>query len=120
MAGEKFESWAIVEIMGHQTYAGLLSEQTIGGASFVRVDVPQVGEIPAFTKLFGGGSIYCITPVSEQVARLRAESLRQSPMSIYDLPEAVRQALARPRLAAVSSESNGGDDGEFEHGDENE
>jgi len=30
-----FESWAIVEVMGHRQFAGLVTEQTIGGASFV-------------------------------------------------------------------------------------
>lgn len=60
----KFESWAVVEVMGHQTFAGFVSEQTIGGASFVRVDVPAIHSADdpreacaAFTKLFGGGSI---------------------------------------------------------------
>jgi hypothetical protein len=104
---EAFDTWGILEIMGHQTYAGKLSEQTIGGAAFVRVDVPQVGDIPPFTKLFGGGSIYGITPTTEEVARLRAESLRQSPMSVYDLPEKVRQAMraaAQPTLAPVVSD----------------
>jgi len=37
-----FESWAIVEVMGHRQFAGYVSEQAIGGASFVRVDVPEV------------------------------------------------------------------------------
>jgi hypothetical protein len=32
---EKFEAWAVAEIMGHQRYAGFLTEQTIGGCAFV-------------------------------------------------------------------------------------
>lgn len=50
--------WAIVEIFGHSRYAGIISEHAIGGCSFVRVDVPETGEEPAFTKLFGQGAIY--------------------------------------------------------------
>ena len=48
---QKTGFWAIVEIMGHKRYAGHVSEQVVGGASFVRVDVPEHGECQAFTKL---------------------------------------------------------------------
>ena len=37
----KFEEWAVLELFGHQRLAGLVSEVQIGGASFVRVDVPH-------------------------------------------------------------------------------
>ena len=62
---ERFEEWAIVEVMGHRRFAGLVTEQAIGGASFVRIDIPEARDLPAFTKLFGGSSIYCITPCTE-------------------------------------------------------
>lgn len=96
-----FTGWAIVEVMGHHTYAGQVSEQTVAGMAFVRVDVPETGLLdqvpaPAFSKLVNPNSIYAITPVSESVARLRAESLRASPVSVWDLPEAVRQKLRAP------------------------
>jgi len=64
-----FECWAIVEVMGHRQFAGFVSEQAIGGSSFVRVDVPAVDadgeQLPAFTKLLGAGSIYAISPCTE-------------------------------------------------------
>jgi len=96
---DKFEQWCIVEIMGHQTYAGLVTEQVLGGASFVRVDVPESEGIPAFSKCFGAASIYCITPVTEEIARLRAKSLRQAPLSVYDLPAEVRERMRTPAIA---------------------
>ncbi len=46
---EQFESWAIVELFGHQKIAGKLTEQTIGGCHFIRVDVPAFEDSPAFT-----------------------------------------------------------------------
>jgi hypothetical protein len=92
-----FNQWAILEIMGHQTFAGMVSEQTIGGASFVRVDVPAVDNLQAFTKLFGASSIYCITPVTEDVAIARAKTLRQQPMAFYDLPAEIRDAVRKVR-----------------------
>jgi len=35
-----FKEWAILELMGHRRLAGLVSEQQIGGASFIRIDIP--------------------------------------------------------------------------------
>lgn len=99
-ATKGFDQWAILEIMGHNVFAGKVSEQTVGGASFVRVDVPAVNGLQAFTKLFGASSIYCITPVSEEVAIARATSLRQQPMSVYDLPPDVKEAMRAARLKA--------------------
>lgn len=93
-----FDQWAILEIMGHQTYAGRVSEQTIGGASFVRIDVPAVGKLQPFSKLFGAASIYCITPVTEEVAIARATTLGQQPLSVYDLPDEIKSAVRKVQL----------------------
>jgi hypothetical protein len=66
---KRFEHWCIVEVMGHTTYAGFVTEQEIGGGSFIRVDVPGTSDTQPFTKLLGHGSIYCITPCDEETAR---------------------------------------------------
>lgn len=95
---QKSGFWAIVEIMGHKRYAGYVSEQVVGGASFVRVDVPQHNERDAFSKLFGAASIYCITPVSEDAARVAASQLRETPLSEWDLPQEWRQAISQGQL----------------------
>ena len=96
---EAFEGHAIVEIMGHQTFAGYVSEQVVGGGAMVRVDVPAVGDEPAFTKLFGVASIYCITPVSEDVAFLAAKRTHSAPVSVY-MPELHPRDDAPKRLEA--------------------
>lgn len=89
---EKFEEWAVVEIMGHKKFAGKVTEQAVGGASFVRIDVPEIslpsGDVlPAFTKLFGAASIYCISPCTEETARLFAASIRAEGFSRYEVPK---------------------------------
>ena len=90
--------WAIVEIMGHKRYAGYVGEQVIGGASFVRVDVPDQDGYKAFSKLFGAQSIYCITPVSEDAAKAAAGRLKEQPMTEWDLPDEWRQKIQQPQL----------------------
>jgi hypothetical protein len=75
-----FKQHCIVELFGHQVIAGLVSEQQIGGTSFVRVDVPETKARPAFTKFFGSNAIYAITPVDEATAKQAAE-VGQAPVN---------------------------------------
>lgn len=97
MSDEKFEQWAIVELFGHARIAGLVTEQTIGGSSFVRVDVPAVAGSPAFTKCYGQGAIYAISFVDRDIALAAAEKLRAKPITPYDVgaltSDAVRQRI---------------------------
>jgi hypothetical protein len=88
---EKFETWAIVELFGHNKIAGKVSEQVIAGQGYIRVDVPELEGSPAFTKMFGTGAIYSITPVDEEIARQVARYLRIEPVHIYSLPEIIQE-----------------------------
>lgn len=88
-----FKQWAIIELFGHQRIAGLVTEQSVGGCSFVRVDVPETKKAPAFTKLYGNGAIYGISFVTEDVARAAAQSIRSEPVSVYDIQALRQQAL---------------------------
>ena len=91
-ASERFECYAIVEIMGHNVFAGFVSERTIGGAAMIQVDVPEVdAEHPAFTKLFSANAIYAISPTTEAHAREAAAQIRVRPVTLYILPEPKRQ-----------------------------
>jgi hypothetical protein len=87
MEQAKFDHWCIVELFGHQRIAGRVTEQTLGGCAFVRVDVPAIGDIPGYTRLFGQGAIYAINPVTEEVSRAAATSYRVVPVSPYEIPE---------------------------------
>ncbi len=100
---EKFDHWAIVEIMGHQRIAGRVSEETIAGASYLRVDVPQVEDLKAFTKYFGTSAIYAITPVSEEIARAMVLRFQERPVQEYELPPDLQKRL--PLEATCDDES---------------
>lgn len=86
-----FEGWAVLEIMGHNKFAGLVSEQTIAGHGFIRIDVPEVeiekgAKLPAFSKIFGAGSIYAISPCTEETAREFVKHYRARAFSEYSIP----------------------------------
>lgn len=82
-----FRSWAVVELMGHQTMAGEVSETTIGGAALLRVDVPAVDDVPGYTRYVAPGALYSLTPVTEEIARRVAAYHRVRPVQPYVLAE---------------------------------
>lgn len=90
MSENTFDTFAIVELFGHARIAGRVSEQVIAGQGFVRVDVPANEQYPAFTRMYGTGAIYSITPVDESIARAAAAGMRERPVMVY-IP-----ALPRP------------------------
>lgn len=93
-----FDQWCIVELFGHQRIAGRVTEQTVGGCAFVRVDVPPIGDIPGYSRLLGQGAIYAINPVTEEISRAAAAAYRAVPISHYEIPElrALRSQGALP------------------------
>jgi hypothetical protein len=103
---EKFESWAIVELFGHNQIAGKCSEQQIAGTNMLRIDVPETEKNPTFTRLLGHGAIYAINPVTEEVARHWAKALQVSPLTVWD----VREYMAKNGLALPERSDEDGDD----------
>lgn len=92
---EKFESWAIVELFGHNKIAGKCSEQNVAGSNMLRIDVPETDINPAFTRLLGHAAIYAINPVTEEVATHWAKMLHCAPINIWD----VRKFMEKNKLA---------------------
>ena len=107
----KFEHWAIVELFGRQVIAGKVTEQTIGGTAFVRVDVPEMGDQPGFTRFYGNGAIYALTPVSEEVARMALKHHQPEPVNVY-VPD-LRRLTSGARQAVMDAD----DDDELEDPD---
>ena len=75
----------------NKKFAGFVTEQSLGGSSFVRIDVPEITlangtTLPAFTKLFGAGSIYCLSPCTEETAKAFAAQLRSEAFALYEAP----------------------------------
>lgn len=111
------ETWAIVEVMGHKKFAGFVTEQTFGSAALIRVDVPETeqdvrtADVPAtrttqaYSKLIGVGSIYCITPCTEEVARACATQLER-----WNDPIPVEMPVERRLAAGVTADAEVIDD----------
>lgn len=91
----KFESWAVVQVFGHESYAGHVSEFNMGGASYLRIEVPEVQNmqvtLPSFVKLVNHNSVFDITPVSEEYAKEMAAQLSKHPITGYNHTQVIKQ-----------------------------
>jgi hypothetical protein len=91
---EKLELFAIVELFGHQKMAGKVTEQSIGPATFVRVDVPETDAAPSFTRLLNPQAIYAINPVTKEVMEHMAGNFSQKPIESWDIKRMNEKLLA--------------------------
>lgn len=109
----KFEGWAIVEVFGHQRYAGFVTTEAFGQAVLFRVDVPPLAEhervtkhygydddgksvppgstvkesaVQGYTKFFGPGAIYAMTPCTQDAAEKAVESMQSRKVSVVSIP----------------------------------
>lgn len=85
-----FDQWAILELLGHVRIAGRITEESHFGTALGRIDIPDGDGFT--TQYFGGGSVYRITPTTEEVARLVAVGNQPEPVHRWELPAAGRTA----------------------------
>lgn len=119
---DRFDEWAIVELMGHQRMAGRVIEATIAGAAMLRIDVPAIeiddtpfGEpqrmrtVPAYTRFVSPAAVYAINPTTEDVARRAARYCAAEPLKAY-APEPTAPQL--PGRGAYTADPDAEPDGE--------
>jgi len=108
----KFDGWAVVDVLGHQRYVGYVTTEAYGAAVLFRVDVPALearervtkrpgtvgnryvpagsrvieGAVDGYTKLIGSGSIYTITPCTQEAALKALEAMQARPLMSVALP----------------------------------
>lgn len=71
---EGLQSWALVELFGHQRVVGWVTVDPPDFPGMVRVDVPDLlkdGKVvrEGFTRYLGRGALYGVNPISEQSVR---------------------------------------------------
>jgi len=71
---EGLKSWALVELFGHQRIVGWVTVDPPDFPGMIRVDVPDLmkdGKVEraGFTRYFGRGALYGVSPITEQSVR---------------------------------------------------
>jgi hypothetical protein len=127
----KFDGWAIVEVFGHQRYAGYVTTEAFGQAVLFRVEVPplaaceriakhyeyaadgksippgstvQEDAVQGYSKLFGAGAIYGITPCTQEAAEKAIAAMATRKLTVVK--------LAPERAISASFVSDEGDETE--------
>ena len=107
------ESWAIVELMGHVKIAGRLTEEERFGAKMGRLDIP-LSEGDFVTQYFGGGSVYRITAVTEEVARRVAKASGDvAPVRPWDYPKSLPSAAEMDSVLDAEGTEDNDDDSSY-------
>jgi hypothetical protein len=117
--GSKFESWAVVELFGHQREAGFVTTQYFGDKAMFQLDVPALEErevelkveryiggiwaqpctkvsrpaVPGRSRLLGPGAIYALNPCSKEAAMAALEEMTPREIKIVEL--APKQQIAQ-------------------------
>lgn len=108
MQDEKFEMYALVELMGRQRIAGKVSERVIAGAGMLQVDVPETKHNPKFTRFISPNGVYAINPIDEKTCQVYAENLHVKPIDSWDIDAFMKKVEEhRLELAAGRDEHFG-------------
>ena len=81
-----FDEWAILELMGHRRLAGKVTDAVIGGGAFLRIDIPGKNDKQT-TQYYSPGSVYCLTPTTEEIARAVAAQNEPAPVHRWELTQ---------------------------------
>jgi hypothetical protein len=81
-----YEGWAVLELMGHRRLVGRLSEATIAGAAFIRIDLTDADGSQT-TQFYAPSAVYAITPTTEEIAKRAAATNSVAPIQAWELRE---------------------------------
>ena len=80
--------------MGHRKLARFVRPATIAGAGVLRIDIPKPldeaqDEPIQATQFYSPSALYCLTPVSESVARNLSKMYQPEPVARWELPASI-------------------------------
>lgn len=111
---KSFESWAVLELLGHVRTAGKVSETEMFGTKMGRIDVP-VGD-GFVTQFFSGQSVYRLTPCGEAEARAVASDNQPRPVHPWEVSKMLPANDPAAEGPARSNYPDEDDDPDFDDG----
>lgn len=125
----EFTGWAVVEVMGHNRYSGFVTTQAFGSVVMFKIHAPAVEPVeqvldqeryinhsyvpagsklrvsrPEFCKYVGAGSVYAMTPCTEETALMGIPQV----VEVVELAE--RKALGPVTVRDNDDDDEGGTD----------
>lgn len=107
---ENFKGWAVLELMGHRRLAGYVEEVEVASAKMLRITVYPKDAQP-WQQYYGAAALYCLSPVSEEVARKIMENSDAEPTFAWEVNRAfVRDEVEKLRQERLPAPAEGGQD----------
>lgn len=79
-----FEEWCVVELFGHQRFAGRVTEARFP-AGHLRLEIPATDGHGPVTQIINPSALYRMTPTTEEIARAVAAQCRPEPVHRWEL-----------------------------------
>ena len=92
------DTWAIIELFGHTRVAGKVTNVSIAGCGFIRVEVPAHNGLPAYTRDIAPKAIYAINPCDEKAACDAQDYCSSSP--VVALTSSIIERRIRPWITS--------------------
>jgi len=112
----EFGEWAIVELFGHRRAAGHVTQAQFP-AGWVRLEIPAVNGQPGITQLYNPSALYGLHPVTEDVARAAAASMRPQPVQRWELERAAATVAEHVELERDDDYEGDDEEGDWLDGD---
>jgi hypothetical protein len=90
---EKFEFWAILELMGHRRLAGYVTATELAAHGMLRIDIPTAEPGGCITQYYSPSSMYALSPTTEELARAVATRNRPEPVHVFELSAPPKREL---------------------------
>ncbi len=84
LPAESFDQWAIVELFGHQRFAGRVTEARFP-AGHIQLDIPATEGHSPVTQIINPSALYRMTPTTESIACAVAAQCRPAPVQRWEL-----------------------------------
>lgn len=106
MQEEKFEMYALVELMGRNRIAGKVSERVVAGSGMLQIDVPETKYNPKFTRFISPNGVYAINPIDEKTCMMYAENLQVKPIDVWDIDRFMKKVEEQKLQLQAARDNN--------------
>lgn len=104
------DTWAVIELFGHTRVAGKITNVSIAGCGFIRVEVPAYQGLPAYTRDIAPKAVYAINPCDEAAAVSALSYCSASPVVALCQADIANAYAERRRTIEAAPALGAGDD----------
>lgn len=97
------DTWAVIELFGHSRIAGKVTNVSIAGCGFIRLQVPAHKGRPAYTRDIAPKAVYAINPCDQAAALSALDYCSESPVIELCKHDIRREMMERMKTLDATS-----------------